>query len=426
MLMTLALLTQAFAITLEDAWIAADRSSTHAGMIEEQLNVARTVPGAVWSMVSPKLVLKGNWTRNDEAIELDTSAFIPEQFQSLFPDSEPMIIQRLSYFDANASVIQPLFAGQALPLLRAAYSEVNAATEEAKASRGALRAGVARAYWGVVFAREGERIAQRALESARQHRELAETRSKVGLAAPTVRLRAQIAESRAARELATTTAGLTAAEAGFAQLTGLAADTPVDLPARRTLPWDSVEAALAEASETQPAIRAARGRQRSAALQSTANALSWLPEVNGRFTYAWTENTSAFNERESFWMAVVEGQWVLWDGGYRLSQQRKSAAQMRLAGLASDHAVSTTETQVRALWATHEAAATALATVSLELQLAEENLRLAEVAYAAGSIIQLEFDDARLGEVAARLGVMAERRNLDLAAVDLLVSVGTL
>ena len=424
--MTLALLAPAFAITLDEAWIAADRASAQAGMIEETLNVARTVPGVAWSLVTPKLVLKGNWTRNDEETKLDPSAFIPEQFQSLFPDSEPVILNRLSYFDANASVIQPLFAGQALPLLRAAYSEVNAATEEAKASRGALRAGVARAYWGVLVAREGERIAERAVESARRHREMAETRTKVGLAAPTVPLRAKIAESRAARELATATAGLTAAEASLAQLTGLATDTPVDLPTPRTLPWDSVEAALAQAKDTQPAIRAARSHQRSAALQSTAQALSWLPELNGRFTYAWTENTSAFSERESFWMAVVEGQWVLWDGGYRLAQQGKAAAQMRLASLAADHAVSTTETQVRALWANHEAAATALTTVSLELELAEENLRLAEVAYAAGSIIQLEFDDARLGEVAARLGVMAERRNLDLAAVDLLVCVGTL
>ncbi|GDX81047.1 hypothetical protein LBMAG42_28580 [Deltaproteobacteria bacterium] len=64
--------------------------------------------------------------------------------------------------------------------------------------------------------------------------------------------------------------------------------------------------------------------------------------------------------------------------------------------------------------------------MSEELKLAKENRRLGEVAWEAGSIIQLEFEDGRLGEAAARFGVMQERMNLDLAAVDLLVAVGEL
>ncbi|GDX79414.1 hypothetical protein LBMAG42_12250 [Deltaproteobacteria bacterium] len=426
LLATLVLTHSALAISLEDAWSAADHSSIEGKLVDEQLNVAKTVPGAAWSLVSPKLVLKGNWTRNNEELTFDTSAFIPEQFASLFPESEPMVIQKLSYFDANASVIQPLFSGQALPLLKAAYSEVDAATEDARASRGAIRAGVARAYWGVLLAREGEAIAQGALESAEKHRVLVDKSADVGLAAPTARLRAQIAESRAARELAGAAEGRTVAETAFAQLTRLSPDTPVELPAPRPLRWGSADDALSEAKEKRPSIRSARGHERSASLQSTAKALSWLPEVNGRFTYVWTENVSAFNDRDSFWMVAIEGQWVLWDGGYRLSQQAQSAAQKRMASLAEQRAVLEAETEIRSLWAKHEKATTALAAVSDELKLAKENLRLAEVAWEAGSIIQLEFEDARLGEAAARFGVMQERMNLDLAAVDLLVAVGEL
>lgn len=426
LLAVLAVLAPAQAITLEDAWSAADHSSIEGKLVDEQLNVAKTVPGAAWSLVSPKLVLKGNWTRNDKELTFDSSAFIPEQFASLFPESEPMVIQQLSYFDANASVIQPLFSGEALPLLKAAYSELDAAIEEARASRGAIRAGVARAFWGVLLAREGEAIAQGAFESAGKHRLLIEKSADVGIAAPTARLRAQIAESRAVRELAAAAEGRTVAEAAFAQLTRLSPDTPVELPPPRPLRWDSADAALAEAKDKRPSIRSARGHERSASLQSTAQALSWLPEVNGRFTYVWTENVSAFNDRESFWMVAIEGEWVLWDGGYRLSQQSKSAAQKRMASLAEERAVLDAETEIRGLWAKHEKAAKALATVSEELKLAMENLRLAEVAWETGSIIQLEFEDARLGEAAARFGVMQERMNLDLAAVDLLVAVGEL
>ncbi len=424
--MLLALVVAAHALTLDEAWDSADHRGVETQLVREQFNATRTLTGAAWSLVSPKLVLKGNWTRNDKEITFDTSALIPESLQGLVETGDPLVMQKLSYFDANVSVIQPLFSGEAIPLLRAAYGQVDAAREDERALEGKIRSGVALAYWGVLVAREGEVIAKDALASAQKHRKIIETSAEVGLAAPTAKLQAQIAESRSVRGVAAAEEGRVIAESAFQGLTGLSGDTPVERPAPRVLPWASLDEALDEAHTRRPAIRAAGERVKAANSAAVARALDWLPDVNGRFTYVWTENQSAFNDRSEFWMIAVEGSWVLWDGGYRLAQQEKSAAERRMALLAQTSAVAESDAEIRKLWEKHAKAEASLVTVIHEEELAKENLRIAEVALEAGSITFLDLEDARVGEAAARLGVLQEEMTRDLAAIDLLVAVGRL
>lgn len=416
----------AHAITLDDAWAAALQRGTQAQLARESFAAEKTVTGAAWSLVSPKLVLRGNYTLNDKELAFDTSAMIPESLAPLIGETEPVIVQNKEYFDANFSVVQPLFSGKAVPLLKAAYAGVDAAREDLRANEAKVKSGVAQAYWGVLVAREGVAIAERALESARKHRELAEKSAEVGLAAPTVKLQAQIAQSRAERDLAKAVEGRVTAETALANLTGLDAGSAVELPPARTLPWKSAEEVMDAARGGRPALRAADSRVRAASLASTARALDWLPDVNGRFTYVWTENTSAFNDRPEFWMVVVEGEWVLWDGGYRLSKQAEAAAQKRMAVLAQDLALADTDAEIQVRWEAWERAGRSVATVETELRLAEENLRLAEVAWEAGSITFLELEDARLGAAASRWALVEERMHLDLAAIGLLESAGGL
>jgi outer membrane protein TolC len=424
MLLVLAAATSA--LTLDEAWSAADHQGVDTQLVREQYAAEKTTRGAAWSLVSPKLVLHGNWTRNDKEITFDASALIPESLQGLVDSGDPLVMQKLSYFDANLSVLQPLFSGTALPLLRAAYAQVDAAKEDLAANEGKLRSGVAAAYWGVLVAREGEAIAKDALATAQKHRKIIETSADVGLAAPTARIQAQIAESRAMRGVAAAEEGRVTAESAFEQLTGLDGDTPVEKPAPRALPWASLDEALAEARERRPSVLAANDRVRMARLAQTARALDWLPEVNGRFTYAWTQNQSAFNDRDQFWMVVVEGNWVLWDGGYRLAKQEESAAQKRMAVLAQTRELDTTEAELRQLWEKHAKAEASLETVTHELELARENLRISEVAFEAGSITFLDLEDARVGEAAARVSVLQEEMTRDLAAIDLMVAAGRL
>jgi len=430
--MSLLLLSPALALTLEEAWSAAEQGSVELRLLEEQAVAARTLRGQAWSLVSPKVALGANYTFNQRPIELsfDISSMLTEEsieqmelFGVEFADSEPIVIQEKSYFDWNASVIQPVFNGQALPLLKAAYQQVSATEEQLRGQRAQVRAGIAQAYWGVVVAREGVRVAEKALANAREHLRMAEVTTSVGSAAPTVKLQAELGVARAGRELASARAGVVGAEQAFARLTGLPADSVLEMPSPRALPYADVESAVSRAVNQRPEVRAADHMASAAAGQSTAQALSWLPGVDARFTEAYSENTGFTGEHYT-WMVVFEGKWTLWDGGYRVAKQNEAAANRRAADLAADRARAVAEEDVRRLWEEHARAQAAVSAVEQELKLAEENLRLADAAFSVGSLSYLEVEDARLGLMASQMTALSERMKRDTSAIALLAATG--
>lgn len=420
------LVALAHALTLDDAWSAAERDGVETALLEEQYRAARTTRGAAWSLVSPKLVLRGSYTRNNQALSLDPNTLVPEELRGVFDAGDPIVVRPLEYGDASLSVVQPLFSGTALPLLRAAYAEVGAADADRRRQVAQLRAGVAEAFWGAIVARHGVDIADRARALAEKHLELGRRQVELGLAPRTVALQGEIALSRATREVAVAEAARTLAESALGQLTGWPSGAPLEEPTPSSMPFSSVDEAVAMGVDRRPDVELAQRRVESARHQSLARGLSWLPDVNGRFTYAWTENTSAFSDQTEFWMVVAESEWVLWDGGYRLAQQAQASAQSRMASLAASRATELAEVEIRGAYATLARHDAALAAVTRERALAEENARLAEVAFAAGSITFLELESARLGLAAAELAVLQTRAEREVSAVRLQLAVGAL
>ncbi len=416
----------ALAFTLDDAWSATESRGLDAAMIEEQYRMSATARVAAWSLLAPKFVLRGSYTRNDEEITFDPNALIPEEFASIVEPSEPLVMRKLSYLDASMSVVQPIFSPSAVATVVAAGQGTRAAAEDRDGHRSMLRAGVASAFWGVVVAREAVAISGAAVASAEKHLDLAKRQVIAGSASRQVELQAELALSRARRELASAEEARTIAENALGGLTGWPADAAIEAPSPRAFPFENVEVALASSLEKRPDVRAARFRESASRSASWAQGLGWLPDIDGRFTYAWTENTSAFNDKSEFWMVVVESEWVLWDGGYRLSEQLRTGSQARLATLARRDAEDNAQQDVRAAFVAAERAGVAHQAAEREVALAEENSRLAEVAFDTGSITFLDLQDARLGLAAARFAELQTRAQCELAIVELLDATGGL
>lgn len=425
MLALLLLALPASAVSLEEAWSAAAEKGLDMRLVRERELQAETMTQAAWSMVQPKVVAGASYTVNEYPIVLDFAATIPEQFASFFEGVEPTVVNKERFLAGNASVIQPLFSGQALPLLRGAYRIVDAAHAEANGLRDQLRGGVARAFYGVALAREGVKVAENAVANATKHAALAKAALEAGTAAPTDALQGEIALARAERELLGAREQQVVAEQAFAKLTGLPADSAVTLPAPPRLPWTTLDDALDAAAQGRPALHAATAQADAARLQATATTLGWLPTLDGRFTYNYTENTG-FTTDKTMWMVVLDAKWTAWDGGYRISEQRKAQSQLRMAELAARKATVETEEAVRTLWERHARAERALATVEKELELAEKNLFLAEAAFSAGTLTFLQLEDARLGARAARMTRLAQVMDRDMAVYDLLATAGAL
>ena len=115
MLALLLTLGHARALSLQEAWDAAERRGPDMRLLHERDVAADTMKQAAWSFVQPKVVAGASYTINEYPIVLDFAATIPEQFAPLFEGVEPTVVNKERFLTWNVSVIQPLFSGQARP-----------------------------------------------------------------------------------------------------------------------------------------------------------------------------------------------------------------------------------------------------------------------------------------------------------------------
>lgn len=412
----------AVALTLDEAMAAAESHSPALGLVRENTEQALALRQQAYALISPKVVGQATYTINDKEIVLDFTEMIPEDYKDLLGiEADPITLQRKTVWEGYATVVQPLFNASSLPALRGTYSNVRAAEATERQARQQIRAGTAKVYYGLAVARAMEQLATRAIESAKSHLALADQQVAVGLAPERARLQAQLALARAERDLAQAHEGVVTAQQAFTDLTGLPADTDVALPEAPPPMPGSLDEALAQADA--PELDTAEANWRSAQYQTNATRASWLPTLDARYTYVWTQNTG-FSGENHLWMLVFQADWTLWDGGARLAQTRSYASQARQAELLMQQSVTENQTAVRTAWERFERGQAALQAAEREQALAEENLRLAETAFASGGLTWLEAEDARLGLHAAQSAVLQERAQRDLAAIDLAVAMG--
>jgi outer membrane protein len=431
--MWLAFVLGAQALTLEEAWKSAAGDSQEAVMISESERQSRLMLSqALWSL-GPRVAATGNWTLNQREIALDFGGSFPPEVLALIENvtgapvdfGDPTIIQEKQYLDANISVIQPLLNLRSLPGVVGAKALVRAGEAQSEASLNQLQVGVARVYWGVLLARSAEKIAQDSLALSRQYVHNAKALVDAGSAPPQALLQAQLAEAKAERDLLGAQARRVQSEDLFKALTGLSATGELVRPGLPGLPWSSADEALGRAEKARPELLAANEQSNVADAYRSISRLGWAPTVDGRFTQAWTENTG-FSGENSTWMVVVTANWTLWDAGYRVTDNQRTASQAIQARAAATKMVEDTEVAVRAAWSEKERATQALAAAQKEAALGAENLRLTEASHRLGSATALDLEEARIRRDAALLAVDSEEMGLHLATYQLLALGGAL
>ena len=160
-----------------------------------------------------------------------------------------------------------------------------------------------------------------------------------------------------------------------------------------------------------------------AGLQRKVEIGSFMPDLNARFTYSWTQNTG-FSDDPTMWMFLASGDWVLFSGGYRRANLQESAFGLQVAELAVERSEVMATEQVRLAWERLQRAEQASASVAQELALALESLKLAERAFGAGASTWLEVEDGRLMVEQAELNGLLDQVERDMAKVQLLAAIG--
>ncbi|MCA9489945.1 MAG: TolC family protein [Myxococcales bacterium] len=414
----------AHALTLDEAFTAAERSDLQLQLAQETAIQQGTLRGKAWSALSPRVSAHAGYVINNQEITLDFAESIPPEFAALFPESEPIIVQKKAFWQGDLTASARLFSGTALPGLKAAYALSDAAKQDVAAARAGSRSRVAESYYGVLTARRGVEVATEGLELARAQLELATAQRDVGVGDERVVLQARLGVSQAERDLRSAQEGRLEAETGFELVTGLPPDD-LELPTPFEVPADEEEA-VRVAQRERPDILALDDRVRAARLGNAGQAMTWLPVVDAVGSYNYTENTGLATPKNWTWRVVFQATWDIWDGGLRIANQREAASRVRAAELGQALAIDNAEREVRLAYEAHERAGAALTAVEDDRAVAEESLRLAELGYQAGNVTWIEVQGARLQLQATELSILRERMTRDLAAIELLERTGQL
>jgi len=421
----LAVSTPAQAATLQDAWAAAEANSPDLKLVEESTFQARNQRIQAWALIQPKLSGALNYTYLSYGdVKLDFSAFLEDIPVPGLEAPEPTIVQRGSNWDGRLTVSQPLFNGQAFPLLIGAYRQVDAAELDEQRTRQQIRAGVARAWYGVRAARQAVALSEKALETSRSQLDLAEKQVNAGLATRRAILQAKLSVAQAERDLRRAREQVVSAEQALVTLTGLPADVTIEGSTDLQAP-SSLDEALTTAHAQRPDLQAGEIRSNVASLQTSAETLAWAPTINASLSAIYNQ-TPGFADQTSYWTFGLSMEGVIWDGGARIAAIRAASSQKRQADVNVDKTARDVEEQVRTAWEAYERARIANDAVDAEVTLAEDSLDLANRGFEAGTTTYLEVEQAELGLRSAELTRLNERMNLDLAVVDLLLATGEL
>lgn len=406
--------------TLDNAWSAAEDHNVNYRMLDEQTLQVGLQRNRAWSSLSPKVSVGASRIINEFAIELDFA----DSFEGLpfeIPETEPTIVQRKAFWQADVTVAQRLFSGSALPGLGSTYSAHQAAKLNQKQQSRALKVGVARAFYGVLLAREGEALTAANLEAAEGQLELAVRQEAAGLGTRRTLLQAKLAVSQAERDVVAAGEQKARAEEALHKLTGLDRNEPLVMPESPAAP-KALDEALRDLNY-RPDVAASELQIESARLARVAAIGQWLPVVDAQFKYAYNQNTG-FQSDPTSWTLALVGTWQLWDGGLRMAETAEYASQRRVAEYQRQQLLWDAEEEVRVAYETYTSASRALEAVEDEEALALENIRLAEQSFEVGAATWLEVRESRVLLASARLHAIEQRMNRDIAALSLRLAMG--
>jgi multidrug efflux pump subunit AcrB/outer membrane protein TolC len=413
------------AVTLEQAWAAADTQAIGLAVSREQQIQTGTLRGKALSALSPQLDSRGTYVINQREVSFDMAESFPEEVLALIPDfeSEPTVMQQKTFWQAEIGVSQRFFSGAALPGYRSAVLLHQAAALDVDNTRAAMKQQVAASFFALQTAHEAVAINEAALSSAEHRQTLAERQVQAGIASSRATTQAKLDVAVARRELESARRQRIDAEEQFASLTGLRG---VELePAEpRPAPTD-VDQALGQAKSRRADLQAAEVRTKATRWETLARDLRYLPVVDGRFAYLYDENTG-FSTEPWNWRATVSASWQLWDGGLRAAERREAASRMRVAQLNTRQLGRDAEREVRVAFEALRIAETAMAASGEETTLAGQNLELAERSFAAGAATWLDVEQAELQQRVASLAQLQARQQRELAAIRLAGATGDL
>jgi outer membrane protein TolC len=394
-------------LTLGEALRRARANNRELAIARESIAQASSDVGRARALLLPSLALQGRYTRNDR--------------EAGFGD---VTLQARDQLDASATLTVPLIAPPAYPAVSAAKRGRAASEASFEATTSQLLLGVAQAYYAAAGADELVAARKNAVEVTARTLRDARTRLGAGAASPVDVTRAELAAVQAEQAVTEADAAREAAYRALATLVQLREPFTV-APGARPAPAPASAGELTGAAlRTKPELRALETSVSALDAQLASNAWSWAPTVAAFATARESSVAGIAGEKES-WLAGIQLDWKLFDGGTRAADRSGLRSRRRAAEAELARARDTISDEIADRARAVETKKSALAAAERGLALAAETLGTVRVQYAAGAATQIELLQAQDAQVASAVALARARFDLAMADLALQQSAGT-
>jgi outer membrane protein TolC len=334
----------------------------------------------------------------------------------------PTVVAAANQEWGNLTMTLPLVNGRGWVQWWHARQAVDVARWSAVEARRQLAITVARTYLSLLAQRRVIEVAERAVAAARAHYDFAHQRFAGGYGT-------RIDEVRAGQEVASDEAQLHAAYAQLLRLREalgvlLAVDHPVDAAADAELPAPpSRDQALHDATVRRSDVRLFKERLQLAERVRRDNWADWTPSLSATFQ-PFFQNPRTPTVPEWGWQALLALSIPLYDGGLRYGLGRERSALENEARATLEGSLRQAESDVRTGAAELEQAELTLKAARDAARLADDGLKLTNLAYHAGAGTNIEVIDAERAARDAGTAVAVAEDAERQAQLDLLVASG--
>ena len=361
----------------------------------QQRENARGRVVASYAEVLPKVSAAAGYTRLDEVASFDVGG-------------QSMSLGLLNNYSVDLVVRQPIFRGGAMTAaMRGARVFAYLADERVRGQVQLTIFEVANAYYATLLAQHLCAVNEEAVKSAEAHLEDVKRKRTQGVASEYDVLRAQVDVSNFRAEMIQQRNGIHLAQTRLLKEIGVSQDSQVTLS--DPLTYSPMEPVLEEAvrlayDNRADLYQAELGIRLQVEALRIARSKYW-PTVDAIFTQGWSRpnpHSSTDSRWGDAWTAGITVDWPLFDG------LRREGCVIQEKALLQQRNIELLDTQERVLLDVQQAllslrdAEEFVESQRLNLERAEEGLRLAEVGYREGINTEVEITDARAALTRAR------------------------
>lgn len=344
------------------------------------------------------------------------------------PSLQKLVVRPAESTTLSLSAMQPIFNGQFIPAIQAAWSNSDAVKEAYRSTEDSLLSLTAQHYFGVILAFRLSEILTESRLTLRSHLERTTLKYNIGQISKPALLQAQIEFSQIESEADSARDNYLIALRAFESMLGISG---ISLPAL-TEATSATRIALDFPSDLTATAMANRHDLKAAKLQlalaRSGRSGAWAkfsPSLFLNGTLQRIDEPGAFGEKDS-WSIMAVASVPLVQGGSRVFDIQYANSQISQASAALVSKTEEAKVDVDSSVSKLRLAGSKLQTATMQVSLARENLAITRVSFENGLATSLDVIDANQLVMRAELNSAQQQANLLLAQIALWSSLGLL